>query len=1568
MAYTAVKLADVNKAIAAVKTAQSNYATSLSSTAPSKTALETAQKNLEAATAKLQAMRDAFDKESYLQNNSAYNGALDAAKTAEQKLNEARDFLDSGRYYRDNSNYNNDVNAFNSANEKLNQLRDFKDSGQYLRDNSAYQNAVNAIEPKINALREAENKLDNWSGNRSGTAWNNAVTARANADKAVSAAYTAKDKAEQAASTAADTLIRNQENTRNAAETKFNKTRETLETNANKARETAENNLNLARTKIDTVRDSSRNTAEKAINTQDQSIYKSNGIQSLYDQARDKYQNVVDQTQSNLDAYKDTKNNVFNYVNDIKNSLGDVTTKEDATAVKTLLSQIETSVNGTGISDFKNEVAPLIKEIDPLKMANISAPEASSTKPLNSAFKNANPSNFSNIDPNTGLPVLNQEALDRVLNKYGDNSLTPGQYRDNYNAFGWNVKSDASSVTKGAALVGLDMGKIQAGMQTTPGYVKAGTATAATDADFKKAAEELELDFNSYVQPNKFVAATGSGITAGYVEKPNAKNSREYTNPNTGETYLARIDSKGNFTTSLDKESLYSEIDNRLKDFYVVGNVLDPKGANKASPHAAVLFKADGNGNLVPVTKQDGSVAATYYDAASVSHAGWKGQLAELAPLIAVASAIFLPGIGSALAQSIGNATIGTAAAVAPTAFTVGLPAASISLGSVIGATGVNALTGSIINGGMAVLTGGDVGKAMLSGAAGAAAAVSAGDIANKIMGGGQTGASNIAAIAKAANLSVSQTEKIIASGVASGLTSAVTDPDNAFKNMAISIASNFTSEEAKNIVSGSVDPKSVNGLTTFVSNAVDLGTSALMNGQDVGKVLQNAAPSLASGAAQAQSKYVTPVNVSSGASGFPINEDLLKTLDLAKNAGIDYEDLQDIIGASTPALKKAEDYYSSLAKSDFDEDVAKQLKSIFPEMGASDLKVLADSLTRDVAATSFGLPTYALEKQDLLPTSPNQLSKENQTLYIELIKNGYNEDSALLEAALVDPKYSDAADKYLYLQSSFAGPVDQLTLTQLKKTADPLLEQIASEKGLTETQTRIKQLQKNIDDLIYATGERSQQFPVKDGKTTTFLNLSEQKKASTPLGDKSLIDVGGGTSGGSGSAGSGLIPFELIGVTTKGDPSFVSGDGEIYTLVKIDGKDTLVNSKQLDVVLNLDKDPEKEVTKLTLDTKDVTEADAKKLRANAAKDATYSVVNNKNDLALIDPESKTVTSDIENLKKQIVSQKVGGNEGAAGGAGSGAPTASADLVNQLLAKSAPAQQSELDKFLEEFYKNNQPENQENAPTDIKKEVSDWFNQNVDKSEDPLKQKLLLSLSTNDAVFKQYLDNASKKASQAGGNQPSGIPSGGLPPGGGQPSGNQPTGKNFKDILSDALSSLKSDVDTMFAPGTDTAGDGGIGGDTAGYGKVTGGGTGAGTSGVGTTAGGTGTGTGTGKGSGDADAEKAARAKRQNYYNQMMGVASLPTTPASTKQTSPSQAFYYGKDFGSPTQSIAETGELVQKPYQALSVTQPGKEVAPTGVTGENDVSALLSNILSQGDETSLNDLLEIMGGSQYGI
>ena len=845
MAYTAVKLADVQAAINAVKTAQSKYAASLSSTQPKKTALETAQKNLDEAKNKLQSMRDDFDRQSYLQNNSSYNNAMDAVKTSEQKLNEAQDFYDSGRYYKDNSTYNNYVNAFNDADKKLNDLRNFKDSGRYLEENSTYKNAVNAIEPKINALRDAENKLDNWSGNRSGSAWNSAVSAKVNADKAVSAAYTARDKASEAASNAADTLIRNQETIRSTAENNINKTRDSLETAANKTRETADANLNFARSKVDTTIETSRQAAEKLVNAQDQIISgsgKTTGLQSIYDKSRDEYQNVVDQTQPNLNEYNDAKNNVVNYVNDIKNSLGDVTTRADADAVKTLLGQISTAVSGTGISEFKDQINPLISQIDPIKM--------SSVPQLNSAFKNLSPDVFSNVDRATGMPLLNQAGLDKVLNKYGDNNLSSGQYRENYNAFGWNSRSDGSSVSRGPAVLGLDIGTVSSpsgGMgQTAKGYVKSGTSNPATDDDFKKAAGQLGLDFNSYIKPNKFVPTESTAYGSTSTEKATAKNSKEYTDPVTGETYLARLDSKGNFTNSLDKAALYNEIADKTKDFYVVSNALEAPGANKPAEHAAVLFKADGSGNLVPVVDQDGKVAASYYKTSTVTHAGWQGQLAELAPLIQMAAFVFAPQLGAALNSAIGGAQV--AAAVAPTAFTVGVPA--MTLTQAIGATAVNAMSSAVMNAGMSVLTGGDPLKAALSGAAGAALSVNASDVANNVMGAGDAikGAAIIKEIASAANLSTSQVNQIVAAGANSAITSAVSGDKNILENVAANVAGQLAGSQAKNLVYNALensDPKLLVAAADAASNVANIATQTAIKGGDVSEAIKNAAPSI---------------------------------------------------------------------------------------------------------------------------------------------------------------------------------------------------------------------------------------------------------------------------------------------------------------------------------------------------------------------------------------------------------------------------------------------------------------------------------------------------------------------------------------------------------------------------------------------------------------------------------------------------------------------------------------------------------------------------------------------------
>ena len=249
----------------------------------------------------------------------------------------------------------------------------------------------------------------------------------------------------------------------------------------------------------------------------------------------------------------------------------------------------------------------------------------------NIALPGANPGYFSNVNEQ-GLPILNQKALDSVLSKYGagNNQLNSSQYRDNYNKFGWNVKSDSSSVLHGADAFGLK--KV-----TNPmgGYV-------SYQGDFNKAAQQAGVDISGLKTP----------------------------------------------------EQKYNAINNATKDYYLVSNALDRTGvaANKAAPHASVLFKADGSGNLVPITKEDGSIAYTPYKGVGVTHAGWQGQLAELAPLIGMAGLAF--GAGPLLSSLGSSAGAGAAAGALTSAEAAG--AAGLGLGAGAG-LGTGTMAGTML-------------------------------------------------------------------------------------------------------------------------------------------------------------------------------------------------------------------------------------------------------------------------------------------------------------------------------------------------------------------------------------------------------------------------------------------------------------------------------------------------------------------------------------------------------------------------------------------------------------------------------------------------------------------------------------------------------------------------------------------------------------------------------------------------------------------------------------------------------------------------------------------------------
>jgi hypothetical protein len=92
----------------------------------------------------------------------------------------------------------------------------------------------------------------------------------------------------------------------------------------------------------------------------------------------------------------------------------------------------------------------------------------------------------------------------------------------------------------------------------------------------------------------------------------------------------------------------------------------------------------------------------------------------------------------------------------------------------------------------------------------------------------------------------------------------------------------------------------------------------------------------------------------------------------------------------------------------------------------------------------------------------------------------------------------------------------------------------------------------------------------------------------------------------------------------------------------------------------------------------------------------------------------------------------------------------------------------------------------------------------------------------------------------------------------------------------------------------------------------------------------------------------------------------MPTTGGAVSEVAPlANVFYYGKDFGGQKQQLSPTGELLMTPYQELSVTKAGAEAPPQPIPvaqqpkgGENDISALLQQIFSSGDNNMTQDEL----------
>jgi hypothetical protein len=431
------------------------------------------------------------------------------------------------------------------------------------------------------------------------------------------------------------------------------------------------------------------------------------------------------------------------------------------------------------------------------------------TQATSVALQNANPAYFSRVDPTTNLPVLDQTVIDKALGKR--DSLGPQGFRDIAKDTGWGIQSDASKILRGAQALGLQ-----------PQIASVGMGTGQAGSSFEQlssVATQLGIDPTQYT---KTVTSSGGGMGA----RP---------------------------TTSVvpDKNGLYNAINDATQDIYLVANALERTGLNKVTPHAAMVFRSDGRGNLVPITDAEGNPYVNYYKAVRTSAEGnfisstlsdiggaLKGIASDLGPLTPILLNAALPGLGQALYSGISSATLGGA---------LGTTAAgsAVTLGSVLGATGTAALTGATLNAGIAALTGGDIGKAAIVGAAGGAVAANATTIANSVLG-----ADNVNKLAQLTNMSPARVSEIVAGGVSTGLASAVIDPNNIATNVIANVAGNFASNAAKNFVQDNLNVDNINLAGKSIGAATNVAVNAAIKGQDVAGALTRAAPGIAMSAA----------------------------------------------------------------------------------------------------------------------------------------------------------------------------------------------------------------------------------------------------------------------------------------------------------------------------------------------------------------------------------------------------------------------------------------------------------------------------------------------------------------------------------------------------------------------------------------------------------------------------------------------------------------------------------------------------------------------------------------------
>jgi hypothetical protein len=425
---------------------------------------------------------------------------------------------------------------------------------------------------------------------------------------------------------------------------------------------------------------------------------------------------------------------------------------------------------------------------------------------------------YDKIDPNTGFPILNRNNLDSLFNANGTTKLNSNILRENYNQYGWNIKSDGSTALHGPAIFGLTYGPLPStGMSGSPG--------SGIQGDYEAAAKSLGIDLSTYAKPARWQSQP-TGQYGGNTTPVLGQNATLYTDPTTGEKYIAQYDpSKKQPVYEVDGAKLYNDIYDKTKDFYLVAGATEKsKGLNKKTNHASVLYRGDAEGNLIPVVNPEtGKAYSNTYRTPTASSSTWYGDIFDSVMGLA-GDLLAMPPIQMALMF----------AAPGSNYLTQGIQGFSQALGTTLSKEATAAIAKGLMNfGGTLVATKGDFEKALTSGLTSGVFSYYTPTVVDNIVGLGDAtkGAQFVKDLSIAGGITPKQAYKIIENAGATATKNG--DPNQFVSQIAAQFAGAVTSNNVAQFLDKQ-DKKTINFFSGVAGDFANLSAGALANGMSL--------------------------------------------------------------------------------------------------------------------------------------------------------------------------------------------------------------------------------------------------------------------------------------------------------------------------------------------------------------------------------------------------------------------------------------------------------------------------------------------------------------------------------------------------------------------------------------------------------------------------------------------------------------------------------------------------------------------------------------------------------------